>query len=316
MMDAELDRVLRAADDSVGRLRAALSRPGRPGLSAARREVLAALAGLNDADDRIRELRRSVERARDDLDGRAEPLPADRDHADQLLERLADALASLDESRRRATEASRIAYSGQSPQGPTVPVSWPFDGAAEPRTAVRMGFAVDIVDYSPRPAPLKNEAQERLAGIVVRVLADLGLAAEEAARQDTGDGMNLFLPPEVELHRALPGLLRAWQHRVAADNDEHADRLRLRLAVGVGPVGSTPLGFSGNTIIEVSRLLDSDAIRTATWRHPERDLVVLVSDPLHRWVIGEGHDGLDAAAFERVEVSAKRFTATAWLWSP
>jgi hypothetical protein len=76
------------------------------------------------------------------------------------------------------------------------------------------------------------------------------------------------------------------------------------------------LGFGGNTIIEVSRLLDSDTIRQAVADHPDRDLVVLVSDQLYRWVVGEGHPGLDDIRFDQVHVSAKKFTATAWLWAP
>jgi hypothetical protein len=182
------------------------------------------------------------------------------------------------------------------------------------RTEIRMGFGVDVVGYSTRPTPLKDEVQRRLTELLPEVLGDLGLGPAQVDQQDTGDGMNVFLPATVEVHRALPGLLHSWRDRLARDNGRCRDRLRLRLAAVVGPVGWAPLGFTGATVVELSRLLDSDVLRGAVVAHPGADLVVLVSHQLHAYVVGEGHPGLDANRFRRHVVNVRTYSGDAWLW--
>jgi hypothetical protein len=183
------------------------------------------------------------------------------------------------------------------------------------RIEIRMGFAVDIVCYSARPAPEKEAAQQRLARLAGEVLGDLNLSSAETAQQSTGDGMNVFLPVAVEVHRALPILLNSWRDRLALDNQRFRDRLRLRMAAVVGPIGPSELGFSGGTIVELSRLLDSDVLRKEITDHPAIDLAALVSDQLYAYVVGEGYPGLDPAQFRRHLVQVKRYSAHAWLWT-
>ncbi|WP_436760168.1 hypothetical protein [Streptosporangium sp. V21-05] len=183
------------------------------------------------------------------------------------------------------------------------------------RELVRMGFAVDIVGYSGRSSPQKKELQERLVTIFTQMMDELGLDPTATDRQDTGDGMNVFLPQAVELHTMLPHLLHAWRDRLAQDNRRCLDHMRLRMAVVLGPVGMAALGYSGSTIVEVSRMLDSDPLRQAVRDHPQADLAVLVSDLLHRYTVREGHPALDPFDFTPCHVSNKGFTTNAWLWT-
>ncbi|GAA3005960.1 hypothetical protein [Streptosporangium longisporum] len=182
------------------------------------------------------------------------------------------------------------------------------------RELVRTGFAVDIVGYSGRPASQRKDLQERLEAIFIRTMGELDVDIAATDRQGTGDGMNVFLPQALELHTALPRLLHAWRDHLARDNRRHADRMRLRMAVALGPVGITVLGYSGPTVIEVNRMLDSAPLRRAVREHPRADLAVLVSDLLHRYTVGEGHPGLDPFEFTSCDVANKGFTAGAWLW--
>jgi hypothetical protein len=177
-----------------------------------------------------------------------------------------------------------------------------------------MGLCVDIVGYSARSTPLRNDAQHRISALVQEVLGDLLLRLAQTDWQSTGDGMSVVLPATVELHHALPVLLRSWQERLARDNQRFRDRLRLRMAVGVGPVSPAPLGSADSTIIELSRLVDSDVLRQAVLDHPYSDLVVLVSGRLYSDVVGEGYPGLDAGQFQRRFVQVKQYAADAWLW--
>jgi hypothetical protein len=86
------------------------------------------------------------------------------------------------------------------------------------------------------------------------------------------------------------------------------------MALVVGPVGITHLGFSGNTAIECGRLLDSAVLRTAVTDHQPSDIVALISDHLHSYVIGEGRSGVDRSEFRQCEVQAKEYVRPAWLW--
>jgi TIR domain len=183
------------------------------------------------------------------------------------------------------------------------------------RTEIRMGFAVDIVQYSARSAPMKEDAQNRLARLAAQVLDDLAVDPAETAQQSIGDGMNVFLPMAVEVHRALPALLHSWNDRLSADNRRFQDRLRLRMAAAVGPVGTAAMGFTGGTIVELSRLLDSDVLRKEIAGHPDLDLAVLISGKLYDYVVSEGHPSLGPEKFQRHLVSVKEFSADAWLWT-
>jgi class 3 adenylate cyclase len=188
-------------------------------------------------------------------------------------------------------------------------------GQAIGRVEWRMGFSVDTVGYSARSSPDKAAVQIRLATLLDTVVHRIGLAFDEVDSQTAGDGFHVFLPAATELHRTLPALIREWDQRLADDNSHVDDRLRLRMAVVAGPVCTTPLGFGGNTIIEVARLVDSPTLRRAIRRSPRVDLAVLVADQLYRHVVGEGYPGLDAHAFRRRLVHVGRQHTRAWLWT-
>ncbi|GAA2304954.1 hypothetical protein GCM10009853_072510 [Glycomyces scopariae] len=243
----------------------------------------------------------------------------------RLPKQLADDVEYLDTARDAANDiatAWRDHRRSPGQEAPAIVHALPHDDdgpSAAPRqrarrTLVRMGFAVDIVEYSLRTAPAKDAAQERLKQLVLEVLDELDLDIRDTEHQGTGDGMNVFLPASVELHRTLPRLVRSWDEKLARNNDQYVDRLRLRLSLAIGPVGVAAIGLSGSTIVEVTRLVESEPIRRAIIENPRADLAVLVSDQLYEYVVGEGHPGLEAYRFERVEARVKSYNRTAWLW--
>ncbi|HET9255019.1 MAG TPA: CATRA conflict system CASPASE/TPR repeat-associated protein, partial [Pseudonocardiaceae bacterium] len=251
----------------------------------------------------VRDMRHTVRIAIDNMTAAlAEPLHTDQALADWITQQLADDAEYLATTRQRAQQTRQF-FPIPLPQSPT-------------RIAVRMGFGVDIAGYSTRTAPQKNDAQHRLATLVHQVLSELDLRLEQTDHQPSGDGMIVFLPATVELHLALPRLIQAWTQLLAADNQRFQDRLRLRLATVVGPIGLAALGFSGRTPIEAARLLDSDVLRHALQEHPYIDLAVLISDQLHHYVIDEGHPGLDTTQLQRHLIKIKEYCKHAWLWTP
>jgi hypothetical protein len=183
------------------------------------------------------------------------------------------------------------------------------------RAEQRVGFGIDVVGYSKRSTPGQSAVQDRVAGMIARVLDGVGLALPDTDHQPAGDGIMVVLPGRIPAHQVLSGLLHGWQEQVVADNAGHPeDPIRLRLAASAGPFTPAELGFSGNTIIEIGRLLDSAVLRAAVVDNPEAPLVALVSDRLHSDVVGEGYPGLDPEEFADRPVQVKGYSRQAWLW--
>jgi hypothetical protein len=178
-----------------------------------------------------------------------------------------------------------------------------------------MGFMLDIADYGGRTTRAKERVQERLAALIRQVLDDLDVQPPATDGQGTGDGMLLFLPSELDVQRALPVLLHSTAAHLTVDNKEFQDQLRLRMAVDIGPVRSTQLGFSGATATNLGRLLDSKPLRERLINHPNHDLAVIVSDRLHSFVIAEDVPALPPTQFKRVSTQIKEITNTPWLWT-
>lgn len=188
----------------------------------------------------------------------------------------------------------------------------PSDGPTRP---IRMGFMLDVVAYGSRSTPAKERVQERLAAVVRLVVADLGVELSHTDRQGAGDGVLVFLPPDLDVQRALPVLLRSTVARLAHDNGEFRDRMRLRMSADVGPVGLAELGFGGATATSAGRLLDSKPLRKWVVDRPDEDLAVAISDRLHSFVVAEGVPGLASEQFTQIRVRIKELTTDAWLWT-
>ncbi len=290
-------------DDRVRRLMRKEAPAGHPDEATELRELILDENELVLTTADVQDMQHTVRITIDNMTAAlAEPLHTDQALADWITRQLADDAEYLATARQRTQQISRL-----------YPIPPPVPSA---RIAVRMGFGVDIVGYSTRPDPQKNDAQDRLASLVHRVLGDLDLRLEQTDHQPNGDGMIVFLPATVELHRALPKLIQAWTELLAADNQRFQNRLRLRLATVVGPIGLAALGFSGRTPVEAARLLDSDVLRRALSEHPHIDLAVLISDQLHQYVLEEGHPGLDATQLQRHLIEIREYRKHAWLWTP
>jgi len=320
-------RLLDRVNGRVGRITRALRTPATQavesvelqGLRADEAELTATLADLST-------MARTVRIAIDNMSAAlADPLSTDVRLARWLPAQLDDDIEYLTAAREPVRDIGQLLRNSpgwaESPPAPPTPPAPPPETSGHGRTRgshnpiqVRMGFGVDIVGYSGRPAPDKDHAQERLRALVHHVLSHLDLRIEDTDHQGTGDGMNVFLPPTIELHRALPRTISAWEECLAHDNARHTDRIRLRLATVVGPIGVAAIGFSGNTIVEVSRLLNSPVLRQTMQDQPDVDLAGLISDQLHQFVIAEGHPGLNPDRLTNVRIDANEYHRQAWLW--
>lgn len=190
-------------------------------------------------------------------------------------------------------------------------------GVAEPDSGsgvqFRLGFTVDVVGYGSRTELQQDRIQRRLRELLHAAAGDAGITLDPAFVQPAGDGVNVFLDPGVDLGRVPGALLTAIRDRLAAGNAREEDRMRLRMAVDIGPVRRSALGFSGDAVISFGRLVDSEPIRRAMRDHPDCDLALLVSDLFHRSVVRQGYAGFDPARFQRHTVVVKEYQADAWL---
>lgn len=183
------------------------------------------------------------------------------------------------------------------------------------RKPIRVGFRLDIVGYSQRDTPAKKSLQQRLASLVRSVLDDVRVAHSDADHQGTGDGQLVILPEWVDVQRVVPALLRSMTERLAQNNAVFQDRMRVRMAADVGPVREAELGFEGAMVTDMARLLDSEPLRRWVVEHPERDLSMVMSDSLHRFVVAEGTPELPRAQFTQIDVQVNLTVSTAWLWT-
>ena len=206
------------------------------------------------------------------------------------------------------------------------PALWGQDGAPRSRgrssqsgqagRRLRMGFTVDVVAFGARPMPERDQVQQRLRQLMAATLANCGLPLDESVvnHEWTGDGINAVLPADIDPVAVLPVLIRSMAANLGADNARYIDRIRLRMAVGVGVIDRRPAEFRGPLIVDLTRLVDADPLRSALTEYQSADLVVAISDPLHSMVIRPGYPGIPGRQLTRVDVVAKEFSEPAWIW--
>jgi hypothetical protein len=179
---------------------------------------------------------------------------------------------------------------------------------------LRMGFVLDVAGYGARSAPLQNEVQRRLPPLVINSLAECEMDLDHLGHEWTGDGINAVMPADIDPTVVLPVLIRSLAVNLRADNARTLDRIRLRMAIGVGLVEHNTAGFGGPMIIDINRLVDSTPLRAALSAYPTADLAVAITDQVHATVIRPGYPGIPEGQFNRVEVIAKEFAGPAWIW--
>lgn len=132
--------------------------------------------------------------------------------------------------------------------------------------------------------------------------------------QDRGDGILLIVPPQVTTTRVMSCINRELPDRLRLHNRTYADsaRIGLRLAANVGPVTDDDLGYTGESIIRTSRLVESPAFKEAM-ADTGAALGIMVSPFVYETAIGRVADFVYAAEYEQVAVTNKEFAGLAWM---
>jgi class 3 adenylate cyclase len=144
--------------------------------------------------------------------------------------------------------------------------------------------------------------------------ASLGSVWDECISEDRGDGLLIVVPPHITtaqvitpLHRELPSELR--QHNRTYSEPA---RIRLRVAINVGPVMSDMVGMSGEAIIRTARLIDAPAFKDAM-QESGATLGIIASEFVYETAIRHAAGSIDSNGYKLVNVNVKESRIPGWI---
>ena len=171
----------------------------------------------------------------------------------------------------------------------------------------------DITGFGSRERTDRERQSIRAAHLKL-VRGSLRSLWDKSIFADQGDGLLIVVPPAVptttimeRLHRDLPRDLR--RH-----NRAHGDssRLRLRVAVDVGPVMNDPVGVTGEALIRAARLLDAPVLRREM-ASTGGDLGVIVSTFVYETTLRHAEEREGSGQYQAVKVNVKGSRVPAWM---
>jgi hypothetical protein len=181
----------------------------------------------------------------------------------------------------------------------------------------RCVIGIDIEKYSlGRTVHQQDITQRSLDEILRRGAQAAGLDRDVWIRQPGGDGELAILPADSDLSAVIGRFVRDIDDRLAEHNRIHGTgtQIRARMAIHLGLLQESALGFAGPALIVLSRLLNSQVLKDALAAVSGADLALLLSAPAYEIVEADAH-GLRRRAFREVEVedTAKGFRGVAFL---
>ncbi|MFE9451259.1 hypothetical protein [Streptomyces sp. NPDC006739] len=178
---------------------------------------------------------------------------------------------------------------------------------------------LDIEDFSLRPETTQATLHDALYQVVEFALARAGLEAGGYEAQDRGDGMLLLLPAGTGPTRLLRELVRGLDDALVRHRDtyNHEHRMRLRVGLNQGLVIRSGQRWTGTGINDVARLVDAGPVKEVLARAGRAQLVLVVSDELHRQVVLGRYPGIDPAAYLPADFVTKHGeTRRGWVTVP
>jgi hypothetical protein len=133
---------------------------------------------------------------------------------------------------------------------------------------------------------------------------------------DTGDGIRLIFPPAVSPIPVLAHFICDLTAALRVQQENRPDaRFRLRVAVDMGLVHRDH-GWHGSPLVMCSRLCDAQPVRRVLRSIEQANLVLVVSSRVYDEVVRHGYDGIDPAAYSKIEIREKETSTSAWINVP
>jgi hypothetical protein len=181
----------------------------------------------------------------------------------------------------------------------------------------RLLISVDARGYGSSDDLRQDEIQSLLPKLLDEAAVRAGLRRAEWVRQPGGDGELAVLPDSESEPRVVDDYVREIHAGLGRLNRNLRDevRLRLRVAIHHGMAKPASLGFSGQGVVEVSRLADSEVARKALTASGA-DLVLIVSQRIYEDTIRQPHTSIKAGRFRSVLAVNKEMRQQAWMYIP
>lgn len=182
-----------------------------------------------------------------------------------------------------------------------------------------LNCSVMVADIVGSTDPARNDHDhalitERMYDFLRDAYQESGVPWPAVYREDRGDGALLIVPPPYPTRRIVDPLLARLATHLHAHNRRAGDaiRMRLRVAIDVGPVTSRGNGVSSVAVNTAARLVEATALKERV-ADTGADLGVICSDQVYRTVIAQRPGDVDPRSYEPVDVEVKKFAATAWM---
>lgn len=163
-------------------------------------------------------------------------------------------------------------------------------------------------------------ARKRMRGAMYRAFDEafdaVGVQPGERVQEDRGDGILVALDPRVPSSPMVGRWLDTVYESLREYNDGSAPRLRLRVAMHMGPVAHDGRGLVGRAVDLTCRLCDSPAAKRVAAEAADSDLLLVVSHWLYSQVVAEGGRHIEPGHYRSARVRIKETDETAWLHVP
>jgi len=179
-------------------------------------------------------------------------------------------------------------------------------------------LSLDIQQYGEGDDVRQHLFQSKLTEVVRAAAHEAGLDESSWDIQRSGDGILAVLPESQSESKIVDDFVRLLDAHLTPFNQDRKKRarLRLRLAIHHGPIARAANGYVGEGVLTVSRIVDSNALRSALSDHRDANLAVAVTDTVYEGTVARGRTTLAPAEFVRTPVEAKEFRRSAWIRVP
>jgi len=180
-------------------------------------------------------------------------------------------------------------------------------------------FAVDIVGFTrpDRDDDIRRYLHEELYNCLRKAFDACDLPWDSCCWEDRGDGALVVIPAAVGYRGLVDRLPRLLRDLVRRQNHvcRTAAHLQLRAAAHLGPVEHDGHGFVSSDVNFLFRMLEAGPLRRAL-AASGAEVGMIVSDDLHRILVGRGPRQLGPDEYQLVRFQVKRARFRAWNYLP
>lgn len=182
----------------------------------------------------------------------------------------------------------------------------------------RLLISVDARGYGTQNDRGQFKFQAALIDLLDRAADRVGLDRQQWLRQPAGDGELSVLPDSADESTVIDGFVSELAFLLDDHNHDLVERarLRLRMAIHHGPVSPAAAGFAGQGVVVVSRIADSDALRSVLSAAPEANLVLALTTRIFDETVAQQTTRLRVRDCRLLPIANKAFTDEAWVYVP